>query len=249
MSSAPHDVTPATGSQPEQFCMGCGYALRGLGQPRCPECGREFDPSDPRTFEIHAPSSRLTRFLRRPPGWPLLTYCALCSFFLMFSVSAPGKYFGWFMLSVFGLLFAGAAYFTRLVGYLAATARRRRDGPTVGTCARWLLPPLMALSSIAVTAPDGPLRLRVRLSRPAMDRLVSTAATLPPGSALPNQRVGLFFAEDIQTYTGGVRFRVPETGFLDSGGFAFSFTDSPPRISEDRYEPLSDHWFIWIEGF
>lgn len=32
------------------FCIGCGYALRGLQEHRCPECGRGFDPADPNTF-------------------------------------------------------------------------------------------------------------------------------------------------------------------------------------------------------
>lgn len=31
-------------------CLGCGYSLRGLPRPVCPECGRGFDPSDPATF-------------------------------------------------------------------------------------------------------------------------------------------------------------------------------------------------------
>ena len=32
------------------YCLGCGYDLRGLPEPRCPECGRPFDPGDPPTF-------------------------------------------------------------------------------------------------------------------------------------------------------------------------------------------------------
>jgi hypothetical protein len=27
-------------------CANCGYNLRGLPLPRCPECGQEFDPDD-----------------------------------------------------------------------------------------------------------------------------------------------------------------------------------------------------------
>lgn len=39
-----------------RFCRQCGYDLRSQhGSFRCPECGREFNPSKPRTF------------LRRPP--------------------------------------------------------------------------------------------------------------------------------------------------------------------------------------
>jgi hypothetical protein len=37
-------------SRPTMWCKECGYALDGLSEPRFPECGREFDPSDPSTF-------------------------------------------------------------------------------------------------------------------------------------------------------------------------------------------------------
>jgi hypothetical protein len=33
-------------------CLGCGYILDGLPEPRCPECGRGFDPLDSSTFRI-----------------------------------------------------------------------------------------------------------------------------------------------------------------------------------------------------
>jgi hypothetical protein len=37
-------------------CIGCNYALRGLVDPRCPECGGVFDPHDAATFLITKPS-------------------------------------------------------------------------------------------------------------------------------------------------------------------------------------------------
>jgi hypothetical protein len=36
------------------FCLGCGYSLAGLQQRVCPECGRPFDPNDPKTFAASA---------------------------------------------------------------------------------------------------------------------------------------------------------------------------------------------------
>lgn len=35
---APRDADP-------RVCAGCGYLLIGLTEPRCPECGRRFDPA------------------------------------------------------------------------------------------------------------------------------------------------------------------------------------------------------------
>ena len=36
-------------------CKNCHYSLDGLTEKRCPECGREFDPNDPNTFDSPAP--------------------------------------------------------------------------------------------------------------------------------------------------------------------------------------------------
>lgn len=33
-------------------CRTCGYLLRGLVEPACPECGRAFDPQDPKSFDL-----------------------------------------------------------------------------------------------------------------------------------------------------------------------------------------------------
>src|SRR5690606_7435575 len=40
MNSASDDVDPLESA----LCEECGYALKGLALPRCPECGRAFDP-------------------------------------------------------------------------------------------------------------------------------------------------------------------------------------------------------------
>lgn len=50
----------------EGSCIRCGYPLRGLSSARCPECGREFDPADPKTFHAGRPISRLSRVILRP---------------------------------------------------------------------------------------------------------------------------------------------------------------------------------------
>jgi len=39
-------------------CLGCSYILDGLTVERCPECGRPFDPDDPKTFATKIRSGR-----------------------------------------------------------------------------------------------------------------------------------------------------------------------------------------------
>ena len=50
---------------PHARCLSCGYLLRGLPSPVCPECARAFDPSDPSTFDADPPGRRRRRLLIR----------------------------------------------------------------------------------------------------------------------------------------------------------------------------------------
>lgn len=73
-------------------CLGCGYLLRGLEQPVCPECGRKFDPADPKSFAA-TPKLRLWRRWR----WRLVGMFALA---LLLLVAAPrGRQFGTLMFT------------------------------------------------------------------------------------------------------------------------------------------------------
>jgi hypothetical protein len=38
------------GTTEPRRCLGCGYILEHLPEPRCPECGRGFDLGDPATY-------------------------------------------------------------------------------------------------------------------------------------------------------------------------------------------------------
>lgn len=57
--------TPAASMTPGIFCKQCGYALVGLPGRTCPECGREFDPANRRTFARRPPRGWVWRWGRR----------------------------------------------------------------------------------------------------------------------------------------------------------------------------------------
>lgn len=44
---------PDSNTRQKLFCLGCLYSLEALSVDRCPECGREFDLSNPKTFGQH----------------------------------------------------------------------------------------------------------------------------------------------------------------------------------------------------
>lgn len=47
------------------WCRQCGYDLRGQINPQCPECGREFDPSETEQMELPDPADVLQRQKRK----------------------------------------------------------------------------------------------------------------------------------------------------------------------------------------
>ena len=50
------------------LCVGCNYALRGLADFRCPECGRPFDPDRPPTMNLGRPLDVMPRWVLGPIG-------------------------------------------------------------------------------------------------------------------------------------------------------------------------------------
>lgn len=62
------------------FCRKCGYQLRGLTDPRCPECGHTFDPADPRTYG-RARDPWWKRYAGRPSWARSALICAGCLWF------------------------------------------------------------------------------------------------------------------------------------------------------------------------
>jgi len=56
---------PAVSTRLRAFCRACGYPLIGLPGKTCPECGKEFDPQNPRTFARRPPRNMAWRWGRR----------------------------------------------------------------------------------------------------------------------------------------------------------------------------------------
>jgi hypothetical protein len=70
MNPAPPDAASAPALQiPDNArCLGCGYLLRGLTTPRCPECGRAFNPGDRSSMAIGSPMGKFATAIYQPTG-------------------------------------------------------------------------------------------------------------------------------------------------------------------------------------
>src|SRR5881227_2425125 len=72
-------------------CWECGYSLRGLLTPRCPECGRPFDPADKTTMNMGTEVGWIKRWLMRPPGWPTHILTAAAVFMSLWACVVPTR--------------------------------------------------------------------------------------------------------------------------------------------------------------
>ena len=91
------DHIEAPPSNPEALhgrgCIGCAHELQGLTTDACPECGRPFNPNDPRTTANIA-TNRYRRWLIGTCR--LLYYASWLALLLIFVYSAIGGY--WLLL-------------------------------------------------------------------------------------------------------------------------------------------------------
>lgn len=62
-SDQPSNLNPRTDYSEVGRCLGCGYMLKSLPKPRCPECGRAFDRYDAASMKL--PGLRKSHML-----WP-----------------------------------------------------------------------------------------------------------------------------------------------------------------------------------
>ncbi len=95
-------------------CLACGYSLRGLADPRCPECGRSFDPANPATYSIRGASCK-----HRPLWQALSVYVAWLLTAYAVSSTTPGTpteaVFLWIASGPLGWVLAVTGFDARLM--------------------------------------------------------------------------------------------------------------------------------------
>ena len=73
--------------EPGRWCRDCGYELRGLPMPRCPECGRAFDLANPHTYRRRP----IRRWLRRVTRTAIVVLTPI----LLLAATWGWLYWGW----------------------------------------------------------------------------------------------------------------------------------------------------------
>ncbi len=129
--------------EPVMRCRGCSYDLAHLTERRCPECGREFDPTDPRSYLSKPISGK---------RWLIISVIAFCG-------AASGPLLAWFgdlgWDRPIGVLIVGVAAFHG--GWMTSVAVASRVGRLLRRGPAWVEHPLalrgaFALAMIVVAA-------------------------------------------------------------------------------------------------
>jgi hypothetical protein len=234
-------IDPASPSQ-EGFCTKCRYPLRGLPEPRCPECGKPFDPANPETFFVtgQRPMGPIAKRLFHPPGRVFLIACAVSASFALLSGTCPGLIIPLALVSGFSFPFLITIWAVRLVLSLAVGAWYRPTAGSTKSVIVWVLPPtLFALAGI-LYALNVPLYLGFVLNKPFLERLQARASD-SPGPTLRVSRVGFYPVRQVLKIGNGVRIWVSGA----DGGFG-CFPQGPPTGSiEIVYEPWWGDWYLW----
>ena len=228
-------------------CGDCRYSLRGLTVPRCPECGRPFDPADPDTY-LQGSQRRvldpIERRLLTPPALRVKVGFVLVTLTTLYVYAFPG------------LTGAVQAVLTVVTGILTLMCLIRIlfQSLIVIRCnppARWRKPTwpwyrltAWCLLTVLACTIDAPLWAGFALSRSSLDRLVARATASPTTQPLTDRVVGIYPVRKIRRIDGGVHIEVLMTGRGNSG-FVYFYTAPPAQHSPTEYGGLWGGWLTY----
>lgn len=194
-------------------CLNCGYALRGLPNPVCPECGRGFDPANPDTYRDRARPRWSTRFARPPRLWEIVLV-VIPTLSLLDSISLGGAStelpgagqvltacaFLSMLATPFLLPALVALYWIRLlsVRHVSDASKSLPKPARSGRRWRWFVLPACAALLISALIWPWPAGLRFAPSKAAFNRAtrkIAETGTIPAG----NRWIGLYQVESVET--------------------------------------------------
>lgn len=227
-------------------CIGCGYPLRGLLAPVCPECGLAFDPADPSSYRSSAFCGPFWPFRPGPPELLHALLACACMLAVIEYRSRPHAFYDEgdaLVMSSVALLLAPML----LVGYawcVFSSAVHCERGGFFGSALRaarnwrWVIAPLCLLLGITAGFSEWPLQLRFALSRPSLETEARRLQATNAGSftVSVDRRIGLYHVEWIKGDATAVRF-ITDDKWIFVAGFEWA----PQSVGPGRI-PLAPEW-------
>ncbi|HPF37667.1 MAG TPA: hypothetical protein P5081_05080 [Phycisphaerae bacterium] len=224
-------------------CLECRYALKGLAEEVCPECGRAFDRYDASTY-VSKRAGASWRTQARPPLITGILLVVLATCLTIYGASDPGC--RWIRLA---MLAAIAAFCFHLMDLLLCNEASRRDADRAardrsrkspGSRWRWRVGPIcVVLLAPVFMGLNWPLQLRFALSRPAFEQM---RKRIDGGMPPPTGRVWLgLYRVNVQGRENQELLLRTGQGRMDDYGFFYS------RSAGDSVAPLDQcdgDWFL-----
>jgi hypothetical protein len=238
--------------KPLGYCLDCDYSLQGLTTNRCPECGREFDPADPRTRNTETPIGNVGRFFMKPIGWSMPALAVLYILMCCWETRVPIGPVKFPFASRYVAAFLWVLWMVRMMGRLAFRMRHMETNIVSpgGWRLAWLVPFLIVVA-MSLVGWGIPVQLGFSISRTPMQNLADQVIAAPTAHYV-DRWVGVYKTKGIgplpEGYRGA-RIAVAPTGDAPAGvhcGFAYCPDDTlPPHLGRENYEPLVEHWYTW----
>jgi len=202
--------------------------------------------ADPKKARLKALALKL---MARPTSVELGLTCLWFALAVV-AVTDAAVGFSYFLTLSFGLMVLGSIWVLRgAITLIQVFARARHRGKLVLTIFSWLALPGVVFCSAGLAWHKIGLKLRVRMSEPALAEFVRT---VEPGSNQifdgSGKCVGLFRILEAENTAGCVRF-ITTQEFLDHAGLAHCPEGEPPVMGEDCYRHLYGPWWHWYRSW
>ena len=227
------------------YCRSCRYPLSDVRGTCCPECGRRFDPADPRTFARRQWRLSIDHLVRS-----ILVLTALGSLTLLSLSIWPGVLADlvfWAVLSSILWLPISLIAFIFLAVFLY---RRHRQGGLL-PIPKWQVAavPTVVVLTLALLFFYVPRRLAFLLSRSAFERMAQSAP--PPGTTPVNAWLGTYWVDEYAGDASGTVFFRVHSGSAGLGPdvMSYGFVRQPSQQSTPfgaagyRVFHIVDDWY------
>lgn len=237
-------------------CLNCRYMLRGLESPVCPECGRQFDPSNPITYTHRSHRDICYRWIHPPRNW--LRYILIgWAVVVLLLATDPGSP----IYDVPSVLIAGPNYWVRSVptirlslamGFIclaialqhAAMRKLRKRSRKLGVAPpdsplmKWWWAPLCVSLVLSIAVYSWPIWIGFQLSRSSLEAVAKRQLAIGTGK-LGRQNCGIYSLDGVLIYP-----LEHDVAFLSVDGKRYSgFIYSPdPTWERDFAHRLGKHW-------
>ncbi len=241
-------MTETATEKPIGLCLDCDYPLQHLQTNRCPECGREFDPADPKSMNMGRKIGTTAWWWIGPVSRKMYAAIGFGLLLTLWYARLPNNIFQ--PMTTACLIWAGIAMVWLAWPALSWIVVRYNGWPRYMFRTRavhWVVMPALIMLMVWAVQFRLPLQVSFRASKPAMDDLAKLTRD-DPAKVPKDKWVGVFHAKKIWRVPGGMKFTVEETeSAFYRTGFIYLPDVDPRNVKWPSRRYMGNGWWLWRE--